>query len=171
MISYLGSGTSKDINLMYVELHCHTNFSFLDGASHPEDIVARAKELGMPGLAITDHDGLYGAVRFYREAKELGIKPIIGAEMTLDGGHHLTLLGKNNAGYSNLCRLISHAQLTHSKGKALLDLAILAKYSNDLFCLSGCKKGEIPSLILSGKREQALTAAKKYIQIFGKDNF
>jgi len=63
-----------------VELHCHSNFSLLDGASHPEELVARAKELGMPALAITDHDGLYGAVRFYREARRAGIRPIIGAE-------------------------------------------------------------------------------------------
>ena len=71
---------------MYVELHCHTNFSFLDGGSHPADVVSRAAELGMEALAITDHDGLYGVVRFHREARDLGIRPIIGAEMTLDGG-------------------------------------------------------------------------------------
>lgn len=156
---------------MYVELHCHTNFSFLDGASHPADMVARAKELGMPALAITDHDGLYGIVRFYRETKELGIKPIIGIEMTLDGGHHLTLLAKNNGGYSNLSRLVSHAQLSHSKGKASLDLETLARHSKGLFCLSGCKKGEVSAALLARDKGKAILAAEKYIDIFGRDSF
>jgi error-prone DNA polymerase len=156
---------------MYVELHCHTNFSFLDGASHPGDMVARARELGMPALAITDHDGLYGAVRFYREAKELGVKPVIGVEMTMDGGYHLILLAQNNAGYSSLCWLISHAQLSHSKGRASVDLDTLARHSKGLFCLSGCKRGEIPTLLLGGKGKQAAAAAQRYIEIFGRDNF
>ncbi len=156
---------------MYVELHCHTNFSFLDGASRPADMVARASELGMRSLAITDHDGLYGIVRFCREARELGMKPIIGVEITLDGGYHLILLAKNNSGYSNLCRLVSHAQLSHSKGQASLDTEALARYSNDLFCLSGCKRGELPASLLAGNGEKAFLAAKKYIDIFGRDNF
>ena len=156
---------------MYVELHCHTNFSFLDGASHSGDMVARAGELGMPALAITDHDGLYGVVRFYREAKELGVKPIIGAEMTLDGGYHLTLLAQNNAGYSSLCRLISRAQLRHSKGRASVALDTLARHSQGLFCLSGCKRGEIPTALLSGKREQATVVMERYVDIFGRENF
>ena len=93
----------------YVELHCHTNYSMLDGASRPEELLDRALELHMDHLAVTDHDGLYGAVRFYRGALERGFKPIIGAELTLDGGYHLTLLAENDLGYSNLSRLISHA--------------------------------------------------------------
>jgi len=156
---------------MYVELHCHTNFSFLDGGSHPADIVARAAELGMEALAITDHDGLYGIVRFHREAGELGIKPIIGAEMTLDGGYHLTLLAKDNDGYSNLCRLVSHAQLSHSKGKASLDVETLAAHSGGLFCLSGCRKGELPVHLLAGEREKALASAGRYSDIFGREDF
>ena len=75
----------------YCELHLHTNFSLLDGASHTEDMVARARELGMPALAITDHDGLYGAIPCYKRARELGIRPVIGVEVTMEGGHHLTL--------------------------------------------------------------------------------
>ena len=155
----------------YIELHCHTNFSFLDGASHPEVLVARAGEVGMPALAITDHDGLYGAVAFYKAAKKLGIRPIIGAEVTLEGGHHLTLLAKNKRGYSNLCRLITHAQLTHSKGEAALDLAALARYSSDLFCLSGCKKGQIPASLKKGKGQEALDSARRYLEIFGPGSF
>src|SRR4030042_4460236 len=111
----------------YVELHCHTNYSMLYGASHPEELLDRALELGMDRLAVTDHDGLYGAVRFYQGALQRGLKPIIGAELTLDGGYHLVLLAENNEGYSNLSRLISHAQLSHSKGEASLSWKALAR--------------------------------------------
>ncbi|MBE0480626.1 MAG: PHP domain-containing protein, partial [Dehalococcoidia bacterium] len=156
---------------MYAELHCHTNFSFLDGASHPATLAARAGEIGMPALAITDHDGLYAAVRFHREAVELGVKSIIGVEVTLGGGFHLVLLAKNSSGYSNLCRLVSHAQLAHSKGKASLDFDALARYSGDLFCLSGCEKGEVPAALLAADREKAYLAARKYMEVFGRDSF
>ncbi|MDM7999022.1 MAG: error-prone DNA polymerase [Dehalococcoidia bacterium] len=153
---------------MYIELHCHSNFSFLDGASHPADLVSRAKELGMTALALTDHNGLYGMVKFRNAAKEQGIKPVIGAEMTLDNGCHLTLLAKNMAGYSNLCRLISHAQLSHGKGQASLDPATLENHSEGLFCLSGCRRGEIPQLVLDGRKEEAVGAARRYRSIFGR---
>src|SRR4030042_2087848 len=93
-----------EVLAMYAELHCHSNFSFLDGASHPDHLVSRAKEAGMTALALTDHDGLYGMVKFRNAAREQGIKPIIGAEMTLDGGANLRLLARNMTGYSNLCR-------------------------------------------------------------------
>jgi error-prone DNA polymerase len=156
---------------MYAELHCHTNFSFLDGASHPEVILVRAKELGMPAMAITDHNGLYSAVHFHRQARELGIKPVIGVEMTLDSGHHLLLLAKNNSGYSNLCRLVSRAQLNHSKGNASLDVGTLARYANGLFCLSGCRKGKVQAHLLAGDGAKALAAAQEYLDIFGKENF
>ena len=155
----------------YIELHCHSNFSLLDGASHPEDLIARARELGMPALAITDHNGLYGAVRFYKAARQAGIKPIIGAELTVDQERHVTLLARNNRGYSNLCHLITRAQLDHSKGKPSIDSSTLAKYSDAIICLSGCRKGKIPGLLLAGKKEQAQTVARKYLEIFGCDNF
>jgi error-prone DNA polymerase len=156
---------------MYAELHCHTNFSFLDGASHPADLVARARELGFSHLAITDHDGLYGIIRFCHAAREAGIKAIIGAEMTLDGAHHVTLLARNSRGYSNLCRLVSRAQLTHTKGQASLDLETLARYFADLFCLSGCRKGEVAAWLLAGDDDRALAAARKYLEVFGRENF
>ncbi len=153
---------------MYVELHCHSNFSFLDGASHPDDLVSRAKELGLPALALTDHDGLYGLVKFRNAAREQGLAAITGAEMTLDGGGHLTLLVKDAAGYSNLCRLISHAQLGHGKGQASLDPGLLETHSEGLFCLSGCRKGDIPRLVLAGRNEEAAAAARRYRDIFGR---
>jgi error-prone DNA polymerase len=155
----------------YVELHCHSNFSLLDGASHAEDLVSRAAELNMPALALTDHNGLYGAIRFYKACLEANIKPIIGAEMTLENGNHLTLLASNNTGYSNLCRLITRAQLEHRKGRPVLSLETLARHSAGLICLSGCRKGEIVSSIASGQMEHAYEVARRYIEMFGRENF
>ena len=154
----------------YVELHCHSNFSLLDGASHPEDLVGRAADLGMPALALTDHDGLYGAIRFYKSCLKAAIKPVVGAEMTLQGGHHVTLLAKNNTGYSNLCRLITRAQLKGEKGSPVLDLESLARNSGGLLCLSGCRRGEIASSIISRQVGKAYEAAKRYIDIFGRED-
>jgi len=155
----------------YCELHLHTNFSLLDGASHPQDVVARAGELGMPALAITDHDGLYGILPFSKCAREQGIKPLIGAEVTMESGRHLTLLARDMAGYSNLCHLLSHAHLGHSKGRPALDIDTLARHSAGLLCLSGCKKGEVPGLLLNGERDGAIAAARRYADIFGRDSF
>ncbi|MCL4370660.1 MAG: PHP domain-containing protein, partial [Chloroflexi bacterium] len=155
----------------YVELHCHSNYSMLDGASHPEDLVARAKELGMEALAITDHDGLYGAVRFWQAAIQEGIQPVIGTEITLESGEHLTLLAENRDGYSNLCRLISTAQLTHDKHRAALTPAALAEHSKGLICLSGCRRGGIPGLLLAGNRRRARALAEEYVEIFGIEGF
>ncbi len=167
----------------YVELHCHTNFSLLDGASHPEDIVARASELGMHALAVTDHAGLYGAVKFAKACREAKIKPIIGAEMDIRGAltlalsqrerevYHITLLAKTNEGYANLSRTISHAQLSGGKGNAILDLATLESNSADIICLSGCQRGEIATYLMAGRRDEAIAAAKRYLAIFGKENF
>src|SRR6478672_10654448 len=96
----------------YVELHLHTHWSFLDGASSPEELIARAVELGYPALAITDHDGLHGALEFARCARDAGIRPITGAELTLIDGSHLTLLAETQQGYRNLCRLITASYRT-----------------------------------------------------------
>ncbi|NQT74030.1 MAG: error-prone DNA polymerase, partial [Chloroflexi bacterium] len=155
----------------YVELHCHSNYSFLDGASHPEYLAQRAAELQMPALALTDHNGLYAAIIFYEACKQAGIKPIIGAEITLENGHHITLLAKNNAGYSNLSRLITRAHLSHDKGNPSIPIESLPQYIDGLFCLSGCRDSEIASLILQSRKSQACEAAAKCIDIFGKDNF
>jgi error-prone DNA polymerase len=155
----------------YAELHCHSNFSLLDGASHPEVLAVRAADLGMPALALTDHDGLYGAIRFYKACLKAGIKPVIGVEITLENGNHLTLLAKNSGGYSNLCRLITKSQLEHRKGDPVLNLETLARHSTGLICLSGCRQGELASLLISGRREQAHRAAERCIEIFGQGNF
>ena len=93
----------------YVELHAHSSYSLLDGASHPEDLVRQATALGMPALALTDHDAVYGAVRFVKGAQAAGVHPILGAELTTEAGH-LTLLVENQNGWRNLCWLISQAR-------------------------------------------------------------
>ncbi len=155
----------------YLELHSHSHFSLLDGASTVEQLVEAAQIAGLGGLALTDHDGLYAAPQFFRASREAGLKPIIGAELTLEGGFHITLLVKNSTGYANLSRLITRAQLAGSKGEPKLTFADLAEHSAGLICLSGCSKGEIPSLMLKGKKDEALQAAQKYCSVFGADRF
>src|SRR5687767_7473786 len=93
----------------YVELHCHSAYSFLDGASRPEELAAMAAELGYEALALTDHDGLCGSLEFAHAAKYFGVRPITGTELTLEGGAHVTLLVESARGYANLCRLLSAA--------------------------------------------------------------
>jgi error-prone DNA polymerase len=119
----------------YVELHCHSNFSFLDGGSHPFELAARAAELEMPALAITDRGGVYGAVRFLQACRKLGVKPIIGAALEVDG-EELILLARNLRGYSNMCRLLSVAHADQPKGEARTTLAGVASHKGDLFYLS-----------------------------------
>jgi len=154
----------------YAELHCHSCFSLLDGASTPEALVDRAVELGLPALALTDHDGLYGAVRFYVAARERGLHPVIGAEVTLEGDSHLVLLAENRAGYANLCALITRAQLDRSKGQARLKVSHLRGRTDGLIALTGCRKGRVPSLLLAGERDKALTALRTLKSLFGPRN-
>jgi error-prone DNA polymerase len=156
---------------MYAELHCHSNFSLLDGASHPEVLVAHAAELGLPALALTDHNAVYGAVRFFRAARTYGIKPILGAEMTLDDGKHLTLLVENERGWHNLCTLIGEAQQLAPKGEAMLTLDTLAGRTRGLIALSGCRKGPVTSALLERDRQAALDSAAYYRNLFGAGNF
>ncbi len=152
----------------YVELHCHSNFSFLDGATHPEDLIEKAQKLGYKALALTDHNGLYGIVRFSKAAKEKGIKPIIGAEITLENKHHLTLLAENSEGYSNLCQILSKALLSNPKNQAEVNFETLAPKSKGLICLSGCLLGEIPSLILKKDKKKAKKTAGDLRDVFEK---
>ena len=132
----------------------------------------RAAFLDMNALALTDHDALYGVVRFYQAARERGIKPILGAELTLEGGYHLLLLVEDSRGWANLCRLISLAHHTEpGKARAALPIAALADHVEGLICLSGCRKGEIAAHLLAGHPKEALAAAEKYVRIFGRDRF
>lgn len=174
----------------YAELHAHSNFSFLDGASHIEELVLRAREIGYESLALTDHDGLHGAMEFARCARAWGLRPITGAEVTLasrhvagpslkagasipttGAHHHLTLLCETRQGYANLCRLITHAHLDHGRGKPCVEPEALARHTRGLIALSGCPRGEVPALAAQGRYREAEEAARRYIQWFGPGNF
>src|SRR5207249_3039485 len=131
--------------MTYVELHAHSAYSFLDGASHPEELAARAAELGYEALALTDHDGVYGSLEFAHAAKAFGVRPITGAEVTLRGGSHVTLLVESPRGYANLCRLLTaaHAETRPTPTDPVppaLDPALLAEMNEGLVCLSGCAR-------------------------------
>src|SRR5687767_1537663 len=142
--------------MAYVELHCHSAYSFLDGASHPEELAARAAELGYEALALTDHDGVYGSLEFAHAAKAFGVRAITGAEVTLRGGAHVTLLVESSRGYANLCRLLTaaHAHTRPQEGAdplpPELDPARLAELSEGLVCLSGCARNGLGSLDPNG---------------------
>ncbi len=235
--------------MSFVHLHTHTNFSFGDGACRIPELVARAAELGMPALAVTDHEGLYGAVRFYQACKAAGIKPIVGVELTVEpavgpggrvwepgadapppasapadpaaaaalgepragetgaaqasgaaaaalapdgriahlkaaatvppsaarasgaGGHHLVLLARDYAGWSNLCRIISAAHLEHPGEPPLARLATLAEHAGHLVALSGCRRSEVWSRLLAGDKAGARAAAAVFHRIFGREFF
>ncbi len=153
----------------FCHLHVHSNFTFGDGASRIDDLILEAKKKRMSAIAITDKDGLYGAIRFYERAKKEGIKPIIGVELKLSSGYPLILIAKNRRGYSNLCHLVSTMH-SFSDDEPILGINILEKYSKDLFALSG-PKGELAACILLGKVRLAKKRIGKYLDIFGKDRF
>jgi len=154
----------------YVELHCHSGFSFLDGASHPEELVLAAAELGYPALALTDHNGLYGSMEFARAAKEAGLQPITGAEITLrecfpgsaepEGGHHVTLLAENPKGYANLCRLLTEAHMGSERTDPRLPLASLLELSEGLILLTGCARSPVAAALDSSVADAEALAAR-----------
>jgi len=152
----------------YVELHAHSYFSLLDGASSPEALVAQAAALEMPALALTDHDAVYGAVRFVQAARAQGIRPILGAELTLSDGTHLTLLVESAAGWQTLCWLISQARHNAPKGEASLPVDALAEHTAGLLALSGCREGAVARALRRGDRRGALAAAGRLREWFGR---
>ncbi len=155
----------------YVELHAHSNFSLLDGASSPALLVQRAAALGMSALALTEHNALYSAVYFSQAAQKEGIKPIFGSEITLEIGHHLTLLVANETGWQNLSTLITLARHNAKKGEAVLPVKALEGRTKGLIALSGCRQGAIPSCLLLKQTDRALAFAEEYIRLFGRDHF
>src|SRR5205085_3102096 len=154
--------------MTYVELHCHSAYSFLDGASQPEELGVRAAELGYEALALTDHDGLCGSLEFAHAAKAFGVRPITGVELTLAGGSHVTVLVESPRGYANLCRLLTAAHAgTRPKETELLPpalpLEMLLDLREGLVCLSGCARH---GLAVTSPNDAALLAAA-----FGRDHF
>jgi error-prone DNA polymerase len=155
----------------YVELHAHSSYSFLDGASLPEELAVQAAELGYPALAVTDHDGVYGSLEFAHAAKHFGVRPITGAELTLADRSHVTLLVETQRGYSNLCRLLTAAHAhTRPPGKEsqppadpALDQRLLEELNEGLVCLSGCAR--------HGLAVRNPNAAARLARAFGRDRF
>lgn len=156
-----------------IPLHCHSHYSLLRGVGGPAALVARAAALGYPALALTDRDAMYGAVRFQQACRDHGLKPLFGAELTLEppgagfGIAHVTLLAMDRIGYGNLCRLVSRARLACEKGEARLPAGLLAEHADGLVCLSGPASGEVPRLLRSGRPEEAARAATRYRDVFG----
>jgi error-prone DNA polymerase len=155
----------------YAELHCHSYYSFHDGASSLEELLTSAKDLGYRALAVTDHDNLCGAMRFARLARSLEIPGIIGAELTLKGSHHLTLLVKDSQGYRNLCRLITAAHASGERNEPELDPALLPAHAAGLIALSGCPKGELSQLVGKSPTAAAQDLVRQYLDWFGTDNY
>jgi error-prone DNA polymerase len=176
---------------VYAELHCHSTFSLLDGASDPERLVERAVELGMPALALTDHDDLGGAVRFATAARAAGVGGIIGAELTLEMGDgrremgddrslpspishlpspitHLTLLSESHTGYANLSSLITRARMDHPRGTPRVSLDTLAQHADGLYALTGCVRGAVPQALLHSGRDAACESLATLLDIFGR---
>jgi error-prone DNA polymerase len=160
----------------YVELHCHSAFSLLDGASTPEALVARAVELGYSSLAITDHDEMGGVVRFAAACALNGIGGIIGAELTVSVPFgegeatrrtHLTLLAETRGGYHNLSQLVTYARMHSDRGCPAVPLAVLATHAAGLTALTGCPRGWVPRLLAAGRRDDAWQAACQLRDIFG----
>ncbi len=168
----------------YVELHLHSNYSLLDGASHLDELIWAAQEQGHRALALTDHNGMFGAMEFARGAKEAGLRPITGLELTVEeepGGQrsHVTLLAENRQGYSNLCRLSSLAfgleqKTDEAKEDHRLDprvpLEALRAHAAGVILLTGCREGELPRLVQSGRLEEAERALRRWVDWFGLDN-
>ena len=155
----------------YAELHCHSYYSFHDGASSLEELLLRAKELGYRALAVTDHDNLCGAMRFAQLAVSLGMQGIIGVELTLQGGYHLTLLAKDRGGYGNLCRLVTAAHASGERNEPELPPELLPEHAPGLIALSGCPQGALSQLLDKSRYAEAKELVRKYLDWFGDDNY
>lgn len=151
---------------LYAELHCHSAFSFLDGASVPEELAYRAKEIGLSALALTDHDDLGGAVRFASAAKELELEGIIGAELTLEDDSHIIVLAEDLQGYKNICHMITYARSNSVRGRPRVSYEKLFERSYGLIALTGCPHGRIPSSLAADDFEQAKNSARELKEVF-----
>ena len=171
--------------MAFTHLHVHTEYSLLDGSCKIKELAARAKELGMDSMAITDHGVMYGVIDFYRAAREAGIKPIIGCEVYVTSGsrydrelaggedryYHLVLLAENNQGYQNLMKIVSKGFVDGFYYKPRVDYEVLKEYHEGVIALSACLAGEVQRDIGRGQYEKGKEAALMYQEIFGKGNF
>lgn len=171
--------------MKFTHLHVHTEYSLLDGSSKIKEITARAKELGMDSLAITDHGVMYGVIDFYKAAREAGIKPVLGCEVYVAPGsrfdkqpgeseeryYHLVLLAENNKGYKNLMKIVSRGFTEGFYYKPRVDYEILEQFHEGIIALSACLAGEVQRYLARGMYEMGCEAARRYEKIFGKGNF
>ena len=168
----------------FVHLHLHTEYSLLDGAIRMRELMKKAKEFGMPAVAMTDHGNLFGAIEFYQEARKAGIKPIIGCEAYIapgshkdrpasmrDAAYHFTLLAGDETGYRNLVKLISTAHLDGFHYRPRIDKELLAQHASGLIGLSGCLASEVNSALQANRLEAAKQGAAEYRDILGAENF
>ena len=203
-----GLGTRSG-SVPYAELHCHSNFSFLDGGSHPEELAEEAARLGLEALAITDHDGMYGVVRFAEAARALGVRSVFGAEVSLGltrpqngvadpEGSHLLVLARDPVGYTRLCRALSVAHLSgKEKGRPQVSIEALSAIGRGALpdlgpdisvtapipvggaadssaghwvVLTGCRKGSVPTALVSGGPSAGLAELRRLQGLFGREN-
>jgi DNA polymerase-3 subunit alpha len=172
--------------MSFVHLHTHSEYSLLDGQGRIKKLVAEAKRLGQPALALTDHGVMHGAIEFFRACKEAEIRPIIGVEsyQTVWGrpmtgrdpefdreNYHLLLLAKNMTGYRNLLKIASHSQMNGYYYRPRIDHEFLAKHAEGLIATTGCMGAEVPQLLSQGKEKEAYERLGWYVETFGKENF
>ena len=171
--------------MAFTHLHVHTEYSLLDGSCKIRELTARAKELGMDSMAVTDHGVMYGVIDFYKAAREAGIKPILGCEVYVAPGsrfdretvsgedryYHLVLLAENNKGYENLMKIVSKGFVDGFYYKPRVDYEVLRTYHEGIIALSACLAGEVQRCLTRGMYEEAVRASEKYVDIFGKNNF
>ena len=180
--------TYEESSMAFTHLHVHSEYSLLDGSAKIKDIISKVKELGMDSVAITDHGVMYGVMDFYKEARNNGIKPIIGCEVYVSIGsrfdktsqrgkddssryYHLILLAENNTGYRNLIKIVSTGFVDGFYYKPRVDYETLTKYHEGIIASSACLAGEVSKYLSKNMYEDAVKAAKRYESIFGKGNF
>src|ERR1700748_2443805 len=168
----------------FVHLHLHTEYSMLDGASRIGDVIRAAVSDGQPAVGITDHGNMYGVLELYAAARDAGITPVLGMEAYFTDGsrfdrpkrseheiYHLTLLAETNAGYHNLMQVSSAAYLDGYYYKPRSDWELFERHHEGLIATTGCLGGLVPQLIPNGREKEALEAASRFQDIFGKDHF
>lgn len=162
--------------MAFTHLHVHSNYSLQEGAAHVADLAQAGSRMGMQALALTDHDGMYGAVRFTLACRDAGVRPILGSELEWGDGFHAVLLAETATGWSNLCHLVTkmhlgeRAQSLTPGKRPRTDLADIAAHSEGLFALTGCAKGEVPWFTSLGRDDEAKDALSRWLDIFGTDH-